>query len=309
MDAPTVEIIPGRVAEVGGVPVTRLLPTARHRTVGAWCFLDLLGGNGSGGADADGPGEAGTPDLEVGPHPHIGLQTVTWLFSGEILHRDSLGSEQVVRPGELNLMTAGHGIAHSEEARPGTGAVRSAQLWVAQPESTRHGAGRFDHHDDLPRLTADTAEITVLDGSFAGVTSPARADTELVGLQLVLTPGTAVLPLRADFEYALAVVDGSVDVTGPGGAVALRPGVLAHLGSGRDSVGLRTAGAATVLLLGGEPFESPVVMWWNYVARSREEITAAHTAWRSHDHRFATVASPLPRIDGPTATPWGTPRL
>jgi redox-sensitive bicupin YhaK (pirin superfamily) len=151
-----IEAREGRRTSVGGLDVVRVLPTKGRRTVGAWCFVDLLG-----------PVDAERPDpMEVGPHPHIGLSTVTWLLEGEALHSDSLGSEQVIRPGELNWMTAGHGIAHAElAARP---PFRGAQMWVAQPEATRHGPSSFAHHAELPHLELDNVSGWL----FGDVASP-----------------------------------------------------------------------------------------------------------------------------------------
>jgi len=144
-----------------------------------------------------------TQGLDIGPHPHTGLQTVTWLVAGEVLHRDSLGSEQVIRAGELNLMTAGNGVAHSEEATGRyRGQLHGVQLWVAQPEATRHGPAAFEHHAELPRVELGNAVATVLVGSFAGAASGARRDTALVGVDAALTPGTGAWPLEPTFEHA-----------------------------------------------------------------------------------------------------------
>jgi redox-sensitive bicupin YhaK (pirin superfamily) len=266
--------------------VRRVLPRRLRRTVGAWCFADHMG-----------------PHLvteqhgvDIGPHPHIGLHTVTWLLDGEILHRDSLGSEQVIRPGQLNLMTAGHGVAHSEEATGSyRGRLHGMQLWVAQPESTRHDPPAFEHHAELPRVSVGSGDGTVIVGSFGDVTSPARADTPIVGVDGSLSPGASTWPLRADFEHAVVVTSGSVAVDGE----IVVPGQLAYLGQGRDELTLLATDPSRVLLLGGTPFEEPVLMWWNYVARTRDEISAAAAQWNAADERFGVVASPLPRIDSP----------
>ncbi len=288
-----VEVLDGREAVVGEFRVRRLLPRRTRRTVGAWCFVDHMG-----------PGEvARGRGLGVGPHPHIGLHTVTWLLDGEVLHRDSLGSEQVIRPGQLNLMTAGHGVSHAEEGTEQyAGTVHGVQLWVAQPEATRHGPPAFEHHGELPRVDLATGSATVLVGELAGMSSPARRDTQLLGVDLELRPGRAVVPLRPAEEHAVVVLRGSAAVAGRG----LAPGQLAYLGLGRDELALEVADAARVLLLGGEPFPEAVLMWWNYVARTRDEITAAHRAWQAADGRFGSVASTLQRIDGGDP-PWPSP--
>jgi quercetin 2,3-dioxygenase len=281
-----VEISPSREGTVGAMRVRRALPRRERRTVGPWCFADHMGPEPV----------TETRGLDIGPHPHTGLQTVTWLVAGEVLHRDSLGSEQVIRAGQLNLMTAGHGVTHSEEATGRyRGELHGVQLWVAQPEATRHGAGAFEHHGDLPRVEWDNAVATVLVGDFAGAASPARHDTPLVGVDMTLWPGTGLWPLRPAFEHALVVLDGDVQV---GGRV-VRPGELAYLGQGRAEVALSAGAATRVLLLGGEPFPEPVLMWWNFVARTRQELDAAYRQWQSAGPRFGRLRSPLPRIPAP----------
>lgn len=277
------EILTGRQATVGAFGVRRVLPRRERRTVGPWCFVDHIG-----------PGQV-TEDhgLDIGPHPHIGLQTVTWLLAGEVLHRDSLGSEQMIRPGQLNLMTAGHGVSHSEEA---TGAYRGelhgVQLWVAQPGHTRNGPPAFEHHSRLPEVELRSGAATVIVGDFAGARSPARRDTDHVGVELDLRTGQAVLALDRSFEYGLVALAGEVTV----GGRLLAPGHLGYLGIGREEIGLECTGATRLLLLGGVPFAEPVLMWWNYVARDRSEILAAHREWMEAGQRFGSFDSPLPRI-------------
>jgi quercetin 2,3-dioxygenase len=286
---PCVEVIDGRVAEVGELSVARVLPRRPRRTVGAWCFADHFG-----------PAPVDVAPMNVGPHPHIGLQTVTWIVEGEVLHRDSLGSEQLIVPGQLNLMTAGRGVSHSEEMPDDVyGDLHGIQLWVAQPESTRFGEATFEHHDRLPQAELDGgARATVLMGSFAGATSPARTDTPIVGADLVLEVAL-VAELDPTFEHALVVLEGTITVD----ATDVSPGSLAYLGVGRDELDLITDDHARVLLIGGEPFEDDLVMWWNYVARTRDEVAEAHRAWQAVDERFGSVPSPLDRIPGP-ALPW-----
>ncbi len=282
------DLTDGRDTTVGAIRVRRALPTKARRTVGAWCFADHMG-----------PAEVTeTHGVFVGPHPHTGLQTVTWLVAGEVLHRDSLGTEQLIAPGQLNLMTAGHGVSHSEEAT-GTyrGPLHGIQLWIAQPEATRHGAPAFEHHAELPRHPLCGAEATVLVGAFGDVESPARHDTDLVGVDLAVHGATTV-PLRADFEHALVVLDGAVHV----GDDVVEPGRLAYLAPGAEELPLTVRDPARVMLLGGTPFGARPVMWWNFVARSHEELDAAYESWRTDDGRFGTVASPLDRIDTPP--PW-----
>jgi quercetin 2,3-dioxygenase len=297
-----VELREGRRADVGGLDVVRVLPTKGRRTVGAWCFVDLLG-----------PMDIDDPDpLEVGPHPHIGLSTVTWLLEGEALHTDSLGTEQVIRAGQLNLMTAGRGISHAELASRAP--FRGAQLWVAQPEATRHGEAAFEHHAELSivELAASsqggaagpsgggTTIGTLLLGTLAGRTSAARADTPLLGVDLVLAAGTTIAPLDVRAEHAIAPLDVPVRV----GEHVVEPGWLALIPPGVEELPItaREAGAR-VLLLGGEPLGEPIAMWWNFVARDRDELTAAWRDWNTRGERFGPVASPLARSEAP-APPW-----
>jgi redox-sensitive bicupin YhaK (pirin superfamily) len=280
----TVEISESRESTVGTFPVRRALPRRQRRTVGAWCFVDHMG---PAAVTAD-------RGLGVAPHPHIGLQTVTWLFDGEALHRDSLGSEQTIRPGQLNLMTAGNGVAHSEEGTGYSGPIHGVQLWVAQPDATRTGPAAFEHHAELPRVEFGGAgAATVLVGAMGPVVSPARRDTDHVGVDVELAGGVATLPVRADHEYGLVVFDGAVEVDG----ATVTPGHLAYLGTGRDELALASRYPARALLIGGAPFAGELVMWWNYVGRSQDEIVDAHDQWTRRDDRFGTVASPLPPID------------
>jgi redox-sensitive bicupin YhaK (pirin superfamily) len=283
-----VEITASHEAQVGRLVVRRALPRRGRRTVGAWCFADHMG-------PADVTEGSG---LDVGPHPHMGLQTVTWLLDGQALHKDTLGSEQVISPGQLNLMTAGHAVAHAEEStRHYRGTLEGIQLWIAQPDRTRHDGAAFEHHADLPRIDLAGGVATVLVGDLDGTRSPARHDTALVGVDLDLRRST-IVPLRPDFEYGLIVMRGSVGLAGE----RIVPGQLAYLGQGRDEVSLDVTEPTRAILLGGEPFPEPLVMWWNFVARSRDEIDIAYASWRDQDDRFGRVRSSLPLI--PAAAPF-----
>ena len=281
------QIYDSKLADVGGTTVRRALPQRTRRTVGAWCFVDHLGP-----AQLD-----ARTAVEIGPHPHIGLQTVTWLLDGTQVHSDSLGTEQLIRPGQLNLMTAGGGVAHAEESLEYRGPVHGVQLWVALPEATRHGPADFEHHADLPQAELSSGTATVLVGRLDDAESKTRTDTPLLGVDLDLRPGTTTLPLTPEFEHALLVLDGAVAV----GERVVRPGALAYLGTDRDELALSALDPARVLLLGGEPFGEQVFMWWNFVARSREEVDAAWDDWESGAERFGPVASGLPRM--PAAPP------
>ena len=289
-----IELTAARSATVGSTQVRRALPTHNRRTVGAWCFADHMG-----------PATVNpTTTIDVGPHPHTGLHTVTWLTAGELVHRDSLGSEQLIRPGQLNLMTAGHGVVHAEQSPPGFhGTLEGIQLWVAQPEATRHGPPAFAHHADLGHVDLDGGTATVLIGDVHGTTSPASCDPGLVGAELRLHAATT-MGLRTTFEHAVVVLDGAVDIDG----TTITPGHLGWLAPGRDEVRITptTPSSPTpsiVMVLGGEPFTERLSMWWNFVARTRDEIDAAREAWNSGDPRFGPVDTDLAPIAAPQP-PW-----
>ena len=285
-----VELHESRTEVIGAMPVRRALPWHGRRTVGAWCFVDHMGPVSPEQADA----------LQIGPHPHIGLQTVTWLLEGELVHTDSLGSEQPIRPGQLNLMTAARGIAHGEAGDRRARGGHGAQLWVAMPDETRHGPPAFEHHAELPVVDLDGVVATVLLGELAGTRSPARADTPIVGADLVLLPGRVVLPLEPMWEHALVVLEGEVHVAGD----VITPGVLAYQGAGAEELVVDAGERARFLLLGGEPFPWKPVIWWNFVGRDRDEVAEARADWMSGDGgRFAAVESALPRVPAPDV-PW-----
>jgi redox-sensitive bicupin YhaK (pirin superfamily) len=302
---PTRTVLAPREVPLGGVRaliVRRTLPHREIRTVGAWCFLDDYGP-----ADAD-------PGMVVPPHPHTGLQTVTWLLSGEVLHQDSLGSEQLVRPGALNLMTAGRGITHAETSTPTSPALRGLQLWVALPDEARETAPDFEHHAELPVLVDGDLTATVLLGSLGDERSPATTYTPIVGADVsVRSGGTGSLPLERSWEHAvLALTDGAV-VDGE----ALPAGSLAYLGCGRDGLELSAAGGvdARVFLVGGEPFGEELLMWWNFVGRSHDEIVAVREEWTQAvdgaSTRFGQVSAydgsslPAPALPGTRLRPRG----
>jgi redox-sensitive bicupin YhaK (pirin superfamily) len=295
-----VEVAEGRRIDLGGLPVQRSLPRRGRRTVGPWCFVDHFGPT-----DTRNPSD-GDASMRVGPHPHIGLQTVTWVLDGEVLHHDSLGSEQLIKPGQLNLMTAGQGVAHAEETPPGaTGMLHGLQLWVAQPEATRSGPPAFEHHPTLPEAVIGPVVATVLVGEVSGVRSPARYDSPLVGADLVVA-GRATLPLDPTFEHGLLVVDGPVSVDG----VVVAPGAFGYLAPGRTDIGLEPATdtAGRVLLLGGVPFEEPILMWWNFVARTKDEMVRARSDWEAGSDRFGIVKSELGRMGAPPPL-WDRPGM
>ena len=281
------ERLEARTAEIGGgLTIRRALPNRHRRTVGAWCFLDHAG-----------PMEfAAGGGMHVGPHPHIGLQTFTWMIEGDVVHRDSLGNEQLITPGQVNLMTAGAGIAHAEDSAPGhAGKLHAAQLWIALPEGERRRAPAFRNHPQLPLIESGGFSVRVLAGSAFGHRSPAEVYSPLVGLDLTAT-GRAILavPLAGAFEHAALVLSGAASVAGE----ALAPGTLLYFGPGREELALRTEGPARILLIGGTPFGEEILVWWNFVARTREEIALAARDWNAG--RFGAVrGSPAPPLVAP----------
>lgn len=303
-EEPVHELLVGREVVLGGtrgLTVTRTIPHKDRRMVGAWCFVDHYGPVSI----------AGGPGMRVGPHPHCGLQTVSWLVEGDVLHRDSLGSLAMITPGELNLMTAGGGISHSEES-PSDAPERlhGVQLWVALPGDQRDVTAHFEHHGDLPKRVVGGARVTVIMGELNGLVSPAKTYTPIVGAEISLAPGTSLsLPLRPDFEYAVLVLTGGVIADG----VDLDVGPLLYLGSQRTSLDLTAESGGRLLLLGGEPFAEQLVMWWNYVARDHDEIVQARAEWMDGD-RFGTVVGydgdplPAPELPGTRLKPRGRHR-
>ncbi|WP_324800917.1 pirin family protein [Streptomyces cyaneofuscatus] len=294
-------LTPRRVPLGESTEVRRLLPNLGRRMVGAWAFVDHYGPDDI----ADEPG------MQVPPHPHMGLQTVSWLHDGEVLHRDSLGSLQTVRPRELGLMTSGRAISHSEESpKPHARFLHGAQLWVALPDAHRHVEPHFQHHTDLPTVTAPGLTATVILGELDGAASPGTTYTPIVGADLTLTEGAETrLPLDPDFEYAVLSMSGEAEVDG----VPVLPGSMLYLGCGRTELPLRALSDAGLMLLGGEPFEEEIVMFWNFIARSGEEIVQARKDWEEGS-RFGEVRGydgarlPAPELPATPLKPRGRVR-
>lgn len=285
-----VEILEPRAVPLGGpraMTVRRTLPQRTRSLIGAWCFADHYG-----------------PDavtMTVPPHPHTGLQTVSWLFAGEVEHRDSLGTHTMIRPGELNLMTGGHGIAHSEVSTSDTAAtaiLHGVQLWVALPDAHRDAPRAFQHYIPV-LLERDGATARIFLGSLYGETSPVRTFTPLLGAELTLAPGTRLeLDVDPAFEHGVLVDTGAVEAAG----TDLRPGQLGYTGTGTASLAVVNldAGPSRVLLLGGPPLREELVMWWNFVGRSHDEIVLFRNEWQAESDRFGRVEGyPGPRLPAP----------
>ena len=306
---PGVEIVGPRDVPLGGpraMTVRRTLPSRTRSMVGPFCFADHYGPDDV----------AASGGMDVAPHPHIGLQTVTWLFEGHVLHQDSLGSVAQVRPGQLNLMTAGRGISHSEEATlaqfPDQRRLHGVQLWTALPDDARHGDPAFEHVADLPVLDVDGARVQVFMGALAGdlawARSTATAFSPLVAAQVDVPAGATVrLPVDAAFEHGVLLDSGDLSVAD----VPLPPSCLAYVPPGRDALEL-TAGErpARAVLIGGEPFGERLLMWWNFVGRTHEEVAEARAQWQASLEgdpagvaRFGTVpgyeGAPLPAPELP----------
>ena len=240
-----------------------------------------------------------TSGIDVGPHPHSGLQTVTWLLDGAVLHKDSLGSEQLIRPNQLNVMTAGRGVVHAEEAADYRGRLHGLQLWVAQSEVDRHGAAGFEHVEELNQVDLPNGSARLLAGGLLGGRARTAFPDELLGFHASLRPGRTELPLNPTFEHAVICVQGAARV----GTAVAEPGKLAYLPVGYSSLDLECREDTELLVLGGEPLGERLFMWWNFVARSAAEIDVMYQDWRERTERFGEVSSHLGSIAAPVP-PW-----
>ncbi len=294
-------VLEARDVPLGGIrsmSVRRSLPQRDLPTIGAWCFLDRFGPQST--------------RMRVEPHPHMGLQTVTWPLTGEVRHRDSIGNDVTLRPGQLNLMTSGRGIAHSEYSL-GDGEVEldALQLWIALPDATRNSDRAFERHEFLPhaevRATAGIAgHATVVMGTFAGVTSPATTHTPLVAAQVGVPSGSSLdLPLNREWEHGLMILDGDAAFEPGAASPQPTPGDLLYLAPGHDSIAVSSQWGARIFIIGGEPLAEDLVMWWNFVGRSHDEIALAWEEWQGGSPRFGEVpghgdvripAPPLPTV-------------
>ena len=285
---PVLELSQARKSIVGDrLSVRRALPGKPRRMVGAWCFLDH-----AGPMDYDTGG-----GLSVGPHPHIGLQTFTWMIEGEVHHHDSLGNHQWIRPGQVNLMTAGRGISHAEVSPTDSpGRVHAAQLWIALPDSERHREPSFQHCPEMPRIEQEGFVFTVLVGEAFGQTAAPEVFTPLIGLDVTSSSAArTTIPLRTGFEHAAMCLEGEAEV----GGQPIVPGELLYLGTGRHEIEIAGMDASRILLIGGEPFDEEILLWWNFVARTQQELVEATEDWNA-GRRFGQVTdTDLPHLVAP----------
>ena len=257
-----------------GVEVRRTLPHRDLKMIGAWCFVDHFGPTKQ------------TDGMVVAAHPHTGLQTVTWLIEGAIEHRDSIGSVQIIKPGQLNLMTAGHGIAHSELSLKGPENLHAVQLWVALPNGSIATAPEFEHQANLPVIEGPDYLATVLAGQFLGKTAPTKTFSAIMGAELRFSGETSTqIPLNPAFEHGFMLASGELTVNGTQVPVS----GLYFVAAGAESVQIQASPGSIVLMLGGEPFGEKILMWWNFIGRSHQDIAQAREDWNSQTNpRFGS---------------------
>jgi redox-sensitive bicupin YhaK (pirin superfamily) len=275
-----------RKALIGeNVTIRRALPHKERRMIGGWCFFDHFGPLSL----------KNTNGLKVAPHPHMGLQTFTWTLEGEILHRDSLGSLQQIKPGAVNLMTAGNGISHSEESLPDT-TLHGVQLWIALPDAMRNMPPDFVHYPKMPTFTHDSILFTLLAGEFFNFQAPTKVYTPLIGLDLnVLENTSTTLPLNPKFEYGILPLIGNIDVEGE----IIDIETLLYLGCGRTELSINVPKDSRIMIIGGEPFKEEILIWWNFVARSKQEIIDATNAWNNKTQFGEVKGYPGERLIAP----------
>ena len=285
-----------KITARSGVDIRRTLPHRQIRTIGAWCFVDHYG-----------PTEQ-REAMRVSAHPHAGLQTISWLFSGEVEHRDSLGNIKNVVPGELNLMTSGRGIAHSELSIDQKSPLHGVQLWTVLPESDRNMEPTFEHHRDLPIIKQGRASVRLVIGDFLGQKSLAKVFTPLLAAEIdIPSRESTLLPINPDYEYGVLVVSGELTVNGSD----VHLGQLHYLPAGASALTLVATDRATVLLIGGQPFREKIIMWWNFIARSHDEIVKMRDEWQSQSPGITAFADgiggriPAPHLPNVRLSPRG----
>ena len=288
------ERFPARETSLGTLRILRALPIRQKRLVGAWCFLDRFGPLSFSDAKP----------MDVAPHPHIGLQTVSWLLNGEVVHNDSLGNEALLKPGGVNVMTSGVGIAHAEETpQKNSGHLNGVQLWVALPEADRNGQASFQHIENVPIIEQGGGVVSVFAGSMPGCSSPAKHFSQVLGADIALHGLARLeLPLDPSFEHAALLITGDAEIDGQ----SIDSKSLYYLGTNRSSAEFKSREGCRVLLIGGPPFPEKILMWWNFVARTSDEIAQARADWQSHQ-RFGEVKYRGPRLDAPSLERFAPP--
>jgi hypothetical protein len=260
-----------------GVTIDRTLPHRDLKRIGAWVFLDAYGPTLDQRA------------MQVAAHPHTGLQTVTWLISGRVLHHDSIGSKSTIRSGELNLMTAGRGIAHSELSLEDHEPLQGVQLWVALPDSARNNAPTFEHFDDLPRFEHEGSEIRLFMGELMGRKSQATTFTPLVGAEITLLSERTTISLNPKWEHGILLISDHASVA----STEMKKHQLLYLPVGSEEISLEGFPGTRIMLIGGELFDEKIVMWWNFIGRSHDEIVKMREAWESDPNRFPSFQNDL----------------
>lgn len=280
---------------VGGIPVARLLPQGKRRTIGAWCFLDHAG-----------PAQFSPPShgLQVGAHPHTNLQTFTWMLEGEVWHQDSLGYRQLIRPKQVNLMTAGtgkqHGIAHTEQTPVGTNQLHAIQLWIALP-TNQSIPPSFEHYPQLPEWSDNGVHYILTTGNFAGRTAPTTQYSPLVGVDIQASQSqTLCFPIQSNWEYGILVISGSITASD---GTLVQPNELWFIPQQQHNITFEIAAGSHIMLLGGEPLPHPTLIWWNFAADNREDLCQAVSDWNQGNTRFGAEidldGTPLQRLRAP----------
>lgn len=257
-----------------GIKVDRLLPSSTIRMIGPWCFLDHFLPH-----DKD-------EIMSVAAHPHAGLQTVTWLFSGEVHHHDSLGSDQKIFPGELNLMTAGKGISHSEISNKANVPLHGVQLWVALDEKSRNIEPRFSHYDDLPEVIEAFYRAKILAGQVFGIGSNTEFFSPLIAAEITISSKEEFkVEINNNFEHGVMAISEKIEIANQ----ILDVGELYYQPTGASFFKIKAPIGSKLLLIGGEPFTEEIVMWWNFVGRSHEEIAEMRNLWETKSKIFGEV--------------------
>ncbi len=294
-DALTFRVYANRETRLGNLEISRALPMRERRLVGPWCFLDYFGPLTF----------KDEKPMHVPPHPHIGLQTVSWLLEGEVRHSDSLNFQAIVKPGGVNVMTAGKGIAHAEETpTKNSGSLCGVQLWVALPDEHRNTAPDFLNVPQVPIIEKKGGVVKLFAGTLESTTAPARYFSDIIGMEVAVHARQSItLPLNTRFEHAGLLLDGDGTVEGH----PLSKKNLYYLGTHRESLAIKTQAGCKVLLIGGVPFPEKILMWWNFVARTPDEIRQARSDWEAERFFGEVEGTQLQRLSAPELDRFASP--